>query len=180
MSCYKTSNNRFFNATSRMSDGRNFTDYRPNNEMNAHIINNNNISNSHDYRMFLNRSAEHIMNKTNEYMFMKNGSFDCVKPFEDATMLPEKTRVLCDQHKCEIKLVNKDGFGQGREYVTNGQNDLLTPLKKPEFNLPDNACAYPFDNFNYYPTMKDYNPKKRQAIPGGGEMLTGGDPSIFN
>ena len=29
MSCYKTSNNRFFNATSRMSDGRNFTDYRP-------------------------------------------------------------------------------------------------------------------------------------------------------
>ena len=40
--------------------------------------------------MFLNRSAENIMNKTNEYMFMKNGSFDCMKPYETATMLPEK------------------------------------------------------------------------------------------
>ena len=93
MSCYKTSNNRFFNATSRMEDGRNFTDSsRPNHEMNAHIINNNNIANSHDYRMFLNRSGENIIKKTHEYMFMKNGSFDCVKPFETGTMLPEKTK----------------------------------------------------------------------------------------
>ena len=76
--------------------------------------------------------------------------------------------------------VNENGFGQGREYVTNGENEILTPLKKPEFNLPDNACAYPFDNLNNYPTMKDYKPEKRQAVPGGGEMLTGGDPSIFN
>ena len=148
MSCYKTSNNRFFNATSRMSDGRNFTDYRPNNEMNAHIINNNNIANSHDYRMFLNRSAENIMKKTNEYMFMKNGSFDCVKPFESTSMLPEKTRVVCDQHKCEVKLVNENGFGQGREYATQGPNELLKPLKKPEHILPNNACAYPSINTN--------------------------------
>ena len=179
MSCYKTSNNRFFNSSARMSDGRNFTDYRPNVEMNAHIINNSKLANMHDYRMFLNRSAENIIKKTNEYMFMKNGSFDCVKPFETATMLPEKTRVVCDQHKCEIKLVNPNGFGQGREYVTNGNNPILSPLKESQYKLPDNACSYPFDNFNYYPTM-EYNPKKRVAVPGGGEMLKGGDPTIFN
>jgi hypothetical protein len=180
MSCYKTSNNRFFNSTSRMSDGRNFTDYRPNYEMNTHLINNNKISNSHDYRMFLNRNAENIMNKSNEYMFMKNGSSDCVQPFEVATMLPERTRVLCDKQKCEVKVINENGFGQGREYVTNGTNPLLAPLKEPEYKLPDNACADPFDNFNYYPIMDNYDVQKRQAVPGGGEMLHGGDPSIFN
>lgn len=180
MSCYKTSNNRFFNATSRMSDGRNFTDYRPNHEMNKHLINNSKVANSHDYRMFLTRNGENIMNKTHEYMFMKNGSFDCTGPFETCTMLPEKTRVKCDQHKCETIVVNENGFGEGREYVTQGENPILTPLKKPEAVLPKNQCAYPFDNFNYYPTMKDYKVDTRQALPGGGEILGGGDPSIFN
>ena len=31
MNCYKSSNNKFFNSASRMSDGRNFTDYADNN-----------------------------------------------------------------------------------------------------------------------------------------------------
>ena len=75
---------------------------------------------------------------------------------------------------------SSNGFGEGRQYVTNPPNKILDPLKKPEFSLPNNACAYPFDNFNYYPTMKDYNVNKRQAVPGGGDMLSGGDPAIFN
>ena len=79
-----------------------------------------------------------------------------------------------------LKLINENGIGEGREYVTNPPNQILDPLKKAEFNLPNNACAYPFDNFNYYPTMEDYNVQKRQAVPGGGAMLSGGDPSIFN
>ena len=32
--------------------------------------------------MFLNRNAENIMKKSNEYYFMKNGAFDCQKPYE--------------------------------------------------------------------------------------------------
>ena len=38
MSCNKSSNNKFFNSAARMSDGRNFTDYRPNHEINKHIM----------------------------------------------------------------------------------------------------------------------------------------------
>lgn len=180
MSCYKTSNNRFFNGTGRMADGRNFTDYRPNFEMNNHLMNNTKLANSYDYRMFLNRNAENIMRKSHEYYFMKNGAFDCQKPYEVGTMLPERTRVVCNNHRCEVKLINENGFGEGREYVTNPPNAILDARKEPEFNLPNNACAYPFDNFNYYPTMEHYNVSKRQAVPGGGAMLTGGDPAIFN
>ena len=46
-SCYKTSNNKYFNLPPRMDDARHFTDYRPNcvmnnllsKEMNFSIIN---------------------------------------------------------------------------------------------------------------------------------------------
>ena len=171
MNCYKTSNNKFFNATSRMADGRNFTDYRPSNEINTHIINSNKILNNNEYRQFLIRSAENIMKKNNEYLFMKNGQFDCAKPYEVGTMLPERTRVVCNKQTCEVKLVNENGFGQGREYVTTSSNKLLTPLKAPQNTYPDNRCAYPFDNFNYYPISEEYNPEKRPAVPGGGDIM---------
>ena len=69
MNCYKSSNNKFFNSSSRMSDGRNFTDYRPNNEMNRHIVSNNKIDNMHNYRMFLNRHTEEIIKRNKEYIF---------------------------------------------------------------------------------------------------------------
>ena len=42
-SCYKTSNNKYAKCPPRMDDGRHFTDYRPNHEINKHIIENNKI-----------------------------------------------------------------------------------------------------------------------------------------
>ena len=180
MSCYKTSNNRFFNGTSRMSDGRNFTDYRPNFEMNAHLMNNTKLVNSYDYRMFLNRNAENIMKKSHEYYFMKNGAFDCQKPYEVGTMLPEKTRVVCNNHRCEVKLINENGFGEGREYVTNPPNSILDPLEEPEVKL-NNVCASSGQSLNYYPIDRTiYDSRLRGAIPGGGELLSGGDPNVLN
>ena len=47
MNCYKSSNNKFFNAPSRMSDGRIFTDYRHNAELNDNIMTNNKVLNSY-------------------------------------------------------------------------------------------------------------------------------------
>ena len=95
-------------------------------------------------------------------------------------MLPEKTRVKCNQHTCEVVDVDPNGHGQGREYVTEGQNEHLSPLMKPPMELEDNACASPYDSFNYYPIIENYNVESRQAVPFGGTMLTGGDPSVFN
>ena len=45
-SCYKTSNNKFFNAPPRMSDGRHFTDYRPDYELNMKIGEDNELNDS--------------------------------------------------------------------------------------------------------------------------------------
>jgi len=144
MNCYKASNNKFFNSVAKMSDGRTFTDYRPNNEINEHILSNNKVANMHNYRMFLSRNAESIMGKNNEYMFLKNGLYNCKKPYEIGTMLPEQTRVVCDEHNCKRVLVNENGIGQGREYVTKGSNKLLDPILNQEIR-DDNVCS----NNNY-------------------------------
>ena len=60
MNCFRTSNNKHFNAPQRMSDGRNFTDYRPNYELNKSLKDLNKLDNSHNYRNFLNNNAEKI------------------------------------------------------------------------------------------------------------------------
>ena len=180
MSCYRSSNNKFFNSPSRMSDGRLFTDYRPNYELNRYIEEENKIKNTHDYRMFLSRNAEKLMNNNTEYIFTQNGSVKCMEPYHIGTMLPEKTRVVCDQHTCRVVEVDPNGHGQGREYVTNEKNELLEPLMSPEMDLPNNACVSPFDNFNYYPIINNYNSEARQAVTGGGKMLEGGDPAVYN
>lgn len=180
MSCYRSSNNKFFNSPSRMADGRLFTDYRPNYELNRYIEEENKIKNTHDYRMFLERNGDKIATKNKEYIFTKNGMVKCMEPYHIGTMLPEKTRVVCDQHTCRVVEVNPNGHGQGREYVTEGTNALLTPLTNPEMELPENACVSPFDSFNYYPIIENYNAEARQAVTGGGTMLKGGDPSVYN
>ena len=180
MSCEKSSNNKFFNSAARMSDGRIFTDYRPNHEINRHIINNNKIENIHNFRMFLSRNAEEIMKRNKEYIFLKSGVFDCKKPYKTGTMLSEKTRVVCDPHKCKRVVVNKNGHGEGREYVTVPPNKLLDPLEQPELSM-NNICASSGQNLNYYPIDRNiYDSRLRNAVPGGGEMLSGGDPNSLN
>ena len=180
MSCYKSSNNKFFNSSARMSDGRSFTDYRPNHEINRHIISNNNIENIHNYRMFLSRNAEEIIKRNQNYIYLKNGVFDCKSPYQTGTMLPEHTRVVCDPHKCNRVIVDENGVGEGREYITNGPNKILDPLTKVEVDI-NNICTDTQDNLHYYPIDPNLYDKNelRNAIPGGGSQLTGGDPNIL-
>ena len=180
MSCSKSSNNKFFNSTARMADGRLFTDYRPNYEINKHIINNNNVENTHNYRMFLSRNAEEIIKRNKNYIYLKNGIYDCKQPYKTGTMLPEHSRVVCDPHKCSRIIIDKNGVGEGREYVTNGSNELLEPLKKSEVDI-NNICTDTQDNLQYYPIDPNIYTKNqlRKAIPGGGEKLSGGDPNVL-
>ena len=60
-SCYKTTNNKYFNAPPRMSDGRHFTDYRPSHELNMKISQDNDINDSYEYRQFLIDNGEKLM-----------------------------------------------------------------------------------------------------------------------
>ena len=95
-------------------------------------------------------------------------------------MLPEHTRVLCDPHKCNRVIVDENGVGEGREYVTNGPNKILDPLTKVEVDI-NNICTDTQDNLHYYPIDPNlYNKSElRQVIPGGGEQLSGGDPNVL-
>jgi hypothetical protein len=181
MNCEKASNNRFFNSSARMADGRLFTDYRPNNEVNEHIINNNKIENTHNYRMFLMRHTDEIMDKNAQYMFLKNGLFNCKQPYATGTMLPERTRVVCDKHVCNKIVVDENGHGEGREYVTEGPNKLLDPLVESDIKI-NNICANSGNHLNYYPIDKNVYSKGevRNLVPSGGNMLSGGDPSLLN
>ena len=177
MNCYRTSNNKFFTAPPRMADGRHFTDYRPNEFLNNMIIKDNNVEDSYNYRQFLIQNGDKIMELNWKHAYLKNGSFNCKKPYPQGTMLPEQDKVKCDLNRCNIVSNNKNGLGRGRVY-TEEENELLDSLNEPEMGLEGNKCT-PYDsNFNYYPLDQNNQPE-RQAVQGGGRILSGGDPREY-
>ena len=119
MSCYRTTNNKFFTAPPRMADGRHFTDYRPTFDLNNKIQNDNNIETSYDYRMFMSNNADRIMEVNRQHSQLKNGVNNCKQPYETGTMLPELNKVKCDLNKCEVVHNYDGGIGTGRIYNTN-------------------------------------------------------------
>ena len=61
------------------ADGRAFTDYMPNCEMNQDIKNMYGIKTDYQYRMFLQRNATKLMQNDREYTFLKN-KLECTCP----------------------------------------------------------------------------------------------------
>ena len=177
LNCYRTSNNKFFNAPPRMSDGRHFTDYRPSCDSNNSVRNGNNITNSYDYRMFLTRNASQLIEVNNKHNYAKNGTFNCKKPYAQGTMAPELDKQVCNETNCAVSRNDENGIGLGRTYSVQ-PNDLLTPFTSPEYKLDNNKCVPNEENFNYYPL--DEQEPLRQAVIGGGQMLNGGDPNVYN
>ena len=117
--CYKASNNKYKNCPPRMDDGRHFTDYRPVCHLNNLITVNNKIKNSFEYRMHLTRNAENLMNINRAYISEKNGCGPCMEPYNVGTMLPEKTKIVCNAKGCSKIMNNQDGLGEGRIYTNN-------------------------------------------------------------
>lgn len=179
MNCYRTSNNKFFNAPPRMDDARHFTDYRPNCMVNNMLRNNNEIFNSFDYRLFLARNAEHIMESNRKHAFNKNGVSECKKPYEVGTMLPEQTKVVCNKTNCKRVENDPAGLGEGRVYSEDPES-CISGFKSAPLELTNNKCTPPQDNFNYYPNSNIQGANfARQVVPSGGQMLSGGDPSEY-
>lgn len=179
-SCYKTSNNKFFNAPPRMSDGRHFTDYRPNFELNMKIGADNQVDNSYDYRQFLTQNGEKLMDVNKKHSFIMNGNTECVQPFEQGTMLPEKQKMVCDLKSCKVVDNYENGIGMGRVYTTDPSASCLAPLTEPEMKTSGNYCAPNSDLANYYPVSNDkVENTVRLAVPGAGEPLSGGDPNSY-
>ena len=85
-----------------------------------------------------------------------------------------KDRLL---HHLNVVENNKAGLGRGRQY-SKDPNPILDPFKCPLYTLEDNKCGATEDNLNYYPI--DKHEAQRQAVIGGGKILGGGDPNVYN
>ena len=131
--CYKTSDNKYFDCPPRMSDGRHFTDYRPNCEMNSVVKMDNKISNSFEYRNFLQQNASLILDINRKHACQKNCCGPtCQEAFQNSTMLPEKYKVNCDNHTCTRVLNDPKGLGDGRVYYTTPESCEGLPASWPQ------------------------------------------------
>lgn len=179
MDCYRTSNNKFFQAPPRMSDARHFTDYRPDCHVNNLLRHDNNIFNSYEYRLFLTRNANQLMDANRKHAFLKNGISECKPPYETGTMLPEESKVICNEQNCRVVQNDPNGLGQGRVYAENPPPVLRT-YDSPPTNLSKNYCTPDEDNFKYYPDNKNESKEiQRNTLVSGGNVLGGGDPTVY-
>ena len=173
--CFKTSNNKHFGCPPRMADGRHFTDYRPNCHINNIIRTGNNVMNSFQYRAFLTRNAEQLIDLNRNYACKKNCCGPCTEPYHSVNTLPEVNKVKCNANNCEIVGFDPNGLGQGRIYSDDEQN--CDNVGQVDQGL--NSCATPEDKMRYYGPVSNNN-AQRNTVQGGGEMMSGGDARVAN
>ena len=71
-SCRTTSDNFYSCCPAKMSDGRMFTDYRPSRTINNNLRMQNKSENSYEYRQYLIRNADKLMQVNQNYLSNKN------------------------------------------------------------------------------------------------------------
>ena len=133
--CYKTSNNKYSNAPPLMADGRHFTDYRPNCLLNNNFKSQSQTLNSYDYKLYLIRNAENIMDLNRKHSFIINGSYECCNKKTD---VPEKQIQSCDVHTCNVNVIDDNGVGLGRDFSST--NQYMLGLNDKVLNLKPNKC----------------------------------------
>ena len=162
-SCYKTSDNRYFNCAPMMQDGRQFTDYRPNCHINNSIAVDNGVQSAYEYRMFLQRNGAKVMGINKDYNKRMSDCNVCGN-----TMLDEQTKMSCGTDGCKKTINNINGLGLGRDQ---GNIDRVWNGELPSVN-PNNCCRPDNELFNYYHTL-DYNLRNdsRFTKPGSGSVM---------
>lgn len=186
--CTKVTNNKYFNCPPRMSDGRNFTDYKPNhcdlNSIRKYEFKNTQPATSYDLRQFFIHNATGLMELNRKKAFEKNMCGPCVHsdsiPAAQGTMLPVQTLISCDQNICQVKLNNKRGLGQGRQYFTNGQGVQDEFDNATVSGNKEDCCATKFDDMQYYPLTGDISSDYgRYASPSGAIPLSASTRTPF-
>jgi hypothetical protein len=180
--CYKTSDNKFYGCPPRMSDARAMTDYRPNCHVNDLIKADNEISNSFQYRQFLQQNGEQLMDRHRQLACEKNCCLPCSETQEgfESTALPEKYMFVTDGRIGKMVLNDPNGIGTGRKYYVFQQDGDCTKLPSAWPGSKQNSCVGPLDNFAYLGMIEreDMPAPDRVAVPGGGCIGTGGDPRV--
>ncbi len=100
----------------RMSDGRQFTDYRTRCAIAYQMRKTNAFESSYDQRQFLIKNASSLMQENTKFAETLNECGSCFPKSADGTMLPEQNMVTCNSKTCNFNTVNPSGLGTGRNY----------------------------------------------------------------
>jgi hypothetical protein len=122
--CDRTSNNKYFNCPPRMSDGRQFTDYRPNCYVNNLLRYTNRTMSSYEYRQFLINNGEELMKINNLYSSDKTSCGPC-----NAETIANQTVCAYNQHFGNCTVNNSQGIGITSRAVP--KQNMHTPPYKP-------------------------------------------------
>ena len=171
-SCYKTSDNRYYNCAPNMQDGRQFTDYRPSCSLNNLLASDNGAQSAYEYRLFLQRNGNKVRSMMKDYNKRMADCDSCKN-----TMLDEQSTLSCGPNGCKKTINNLNGLGMGRN---TGSIDRLWQKDIP-VNNPVNSCRPEGELFNYYHTM-DYNIRNdvRYTTPQGGSVYSDTGYAKFN
>lgn len=117
MSCSSCSKPRMGNdCMFRMSDGRQFTDYRTHCTVNYEKKVNNYFKSNYEERQYLTNNALKLMKEHKDMAEKLNKRHCCFTKDQDGTMLPEKNMIQCNKRTCTFTQPNKQGLGTGRNY----------------------------------------------------------------
>lgn len=100
----------------RMSDGRNFTDYRTQCTIDYQRKTKNNFKSSYEERQYMIKNALNIMKDNALSAEERNKCSGCYPTNVPGTMLPEQNMVQCNDKTCNFTVNNPMGLGTGRNY----------------------------------------------------------------
>ena len=104
----KVTDNFFVDFPARMSDGRQFTDYRPNCLMNKSKV----PLNSHEYKQMLIHNADEILKNVDIIYDTLMGCDKC----SDYNIVPPNLILNCNKDTCQTFVNNPYGLGREINY----------------------------------------------------------------
>ena len=123
--CQRSSSSDKESCPFRMADGRHFTDYRTRCSQTQSWRQDLNFPSSYDFRMYLTRNAEKIIEQNSMQAVENNACTPCYATSEAGTMLPEQQMQQCNQRSCSFKDNYPHGLGLGRNHNAPGQEQGL-------------------------------------------------------
>ena len=105
------SDNFVLEFPARMSDGRQFTDYKSNGFLNLHEQE---LKNTLEYRLYLQENAENIMSNNYNIIASINDCSDC----PGYQIVDTKSLLTCNKESCIQELKDESGLGFDIQYVT--------------------------------------------------------------
>ena len=104
-----------------MSDGRSFTDYRPQAVVYSKPV----TVSSHEVRQSMMYDGEIYTDSVRSNLNKEIGWKGCANTFSQGTMLPEQYMVECNGNTCKTVSINAMGLGTGRSYGPSTVDDPL-------------------------------------------------------